>query len=375
MAMVGKFKIDLGPSLRLGLVLTGLAVFSCSPRLLDQSEATRNPIEILDKSPRIYQIAFKSFADSLETARASSYITGSLDVALFPDKRVEAALKDSAAAEGLRPREVAEVEYIKARRRFDVGAFGVAAYHLKQAMAADHTYRPAYLLLGELLLERKAVEEASDLFCKVLEQDSTDSDAFIGLARCDILMGRLDDARRALVDAVIFDRVNLKAWSLLSSIVEFQGCQLANHDAPELGLVRKLRGRHLKILIDQSLEDCPVAATAWIAYASERAVWKYEDKYKQYFGVTKYAATYEEDVDCYMVLAAAWKTLAQRDSAACDPAYLDYLDRVAEDGYLVSHVLFDHVCIEAPGAARFFTFEVIAKLRDYVNTYVIVPES
>lgn len=369
--MAGKSKINLG----LGLILTGLAVFSCSPRLIDQGDAIRNPIEILDKSPRVYEIAFKSFADSLETARASSYIAGSLDAALFPGARVEAALADSGATEGLRPREVAEVEYVKARRRFDVGAYGPAAHHLRQAIAADQAYKPAYLLLGEMLLERKAVEEACDLFGKVLEQDSTDSDACLGLARCHILMGRLDDARKALVDAVIFDRVNLKAWSLLSSIVKLQGCRLANHDAPELGLVRKLRGRHFKILIDQSLQDCPVEATAWIAYASERAVWKYEDKYKQYFGVTKYAPTYEEDVDCYMVLAAAWKTLAQRDSAACDPAYLDYLDRVAEDGYLVSHVLFDHVCIEAPGAARFFTVDVIARLRDYVNAYVIVPES
>jgi tetratricopeptide (TPR) repeat protein len=371
MEMAAKSKINL----RLGLVLAGLAVLSCSPRLLDQGEASRNPIDILDKSPRIYEIAFKSFADSLETARASSYIAGSLDVALFPGARIEAALGDSEAAEGLQPREVAEVEYIKARRRFDAGASGAAAYHLKQALAADHTYRPAYLLLGELLLERGAVGEACDLFGKVLEQDSTDSDAFIGLARCHMLMGRVDDARKALVDAVIFDRVNLKAWSMLSSIVEFQGCQLANHDAPELGLVRKLRGRHFKILIDQSLQDCPVEATAWIAYASERAVWKYEDKYKEYFGVTKYARTYEEDVDCYMVLAAAWETLAQRDSAACDPAYLDYLDRVAVDGYLVSHVLFDRVCIDAPGAARFFTVDVIAKLREYINAYVIVPKS
>jgi tetratricopeptide (TPR) repeat protein len=360
---------------KMALLVAGLAGFSCSPRLLDDVHETLNPIEILNESPRVYQIAFKPFADSIETARASSYIAGGLDAAMFPSEAVEAALRDSGNVEGLPPRQVAEVEYMKARRRYDAGAERAAGYHLKQAMSADPGYRPPYLLLGEMLLERRAVEEACDVFTRVLERDSTDSDALVGLARCHTMRGRIGDARKALVDAVIFDRVNLKAWSLLGAVANFEGCRVINHDAPELGLVRKLRGRHYKILIDDSLEECPVQATAWIAYASERAVWKYEDKYKHYFGVTKYVPTYEEDVDCYMVLAAAWKTLAQEDSSACDPAYLEYLGRVAEEGYLVPHVLFDHVCIKAPGAARYFTSEVIVRMREYVDTYVIIPKS
>lgn len=365
----------------LALGLAGLAGLSCTPRLLDGGGETLNPIEILNRSPRVYQIAFKAFADSIETTRASAYIAGSLEAAASPGEMVEAALADSSKIADLAPRQVAQVEYIKARRRFDVGADRAAGYHLKRAMAADPGYRPPYLLLGEMLLDRRAVDEACDVFSKVLERDSTDSDALVGLARCHAMSGRLSDARRALVDAVIFDRVNLRAWSLLGMVADFEGCQVLSHDAPELGLVRKLRGRHYRILIDESLRECPVEATAWIAYASERAVWKYEDKYKRNFGVGKYVPTFEEDVDCYMVLAAAWKTLAQADSitppdsAVCDPAYLEYLERVADDGYLVSHVLFDHVCIKAPGAARYFTGDVIARIREYVDAYVIIPKS
>ncbi len=364
--------------LTFALVLIGFAGSSCSPVLREAggetSNPTLNPIEILEKSPRMYHIAFRSIADSIETALSSSYLAGSLDAASFPRPRVLAALKDSSRTEDLMAREIAELEYVKASRRFDAGAEQAASYHLKRAMTADPSFRPPYIMLGDMLLERDAIERAFDLFSRVLTWDSTDSNALVGLATCAIKMGRIADARKALVDAVIFDRVNLKAWSLLSLVVGTQGCSTANHDVPELGLVRKLRGRHYKIVIDASLEDCPVEATAWIAYASERAVWKYEDKYKTYFGVTKYAPTYEEDVDCYMVLAAAWKTLAQRDSAACDPEYLEYLSKVAEDGYLVSHVLFDRVCIKAPTAARQFSVEVIGKMREYVNTYVIVPK-
>ena len=359
-------------SILVSIVLV-LGSISCGPRLLDDPGQSVNPIDILDKSPRIYQIGFRAIADSIETARASAYLQRNLDYAALPGPRVLAAVGDSVRARSLSPREAAQLDYYKARRRYDAGAEQAAAYHVKRAMAADATYRPPYLLLGEMLLGRGALEQAFDLYSKVLTWDSADSDALVGLARCHMRMGKIDDARRALVDAVIYDRLNLKAWSSLQMIAEIRDLSIANHDAPDLGRAGKLRGRHCMIVVDASLEDCPVQAAAWITYASERAVWRYEGKYRRRFGAGRYEGTYEEDIDSYMVLAAAWKTLAQQDSTTCDTAYLDYLSRVADDGYLVSHVLFDHVCLEAPAAARYFSVEVLARLRDYVNTYVIVP--
>lgn len=114
-------------------------------------------------------------------------------------------------------------------------------------------------------------------------------------------------------------------------------------------------------------------ATAWMVFASQRAVWRYEGKYKQYMGVGKYQQTYEEDVDCFMALAAAWKVLSQQDTTVCDSNYFDHLDQVADEGYLVPHVLFDYVCIRDPLAARDFSTEVIDELRKYINQYVLVP--
>lgn len=348
-----------------------LASASCNPVLLDSGRSV-NPIDVLDGSPRVYQVGFRAIADSVETTRASAYIQRNLDYAAAPGPKVLAAIGDSVGARSLSPRETAQLEYYKARHRFDAGADQAAAYHIKRAMAADATYRPPYLLLGEMLLGRGAYEQAFDLYSKVLTWDGADSDALVGLARCHMRMGRIAEARGALVDAVIYDRLNLKAWSNLHLVAEIQDQSIVNHDVPDLGMARKLKGRHYMIAIDASLKDCPVQAAAWITYASERAVWRYEGKYMRTFGVGRYRNTYEEDIDCYMVLAAAWKTLAQQDSLTCDTAYLDYLSKVADDGYLVSHVLFDYVCLEAPAAARYFSVEVLARLRDYVNTYVIV---
>jgi hypothetical protein len=74
-----------------------------------------------------------------------------------------------------------------------------------------------------------------------------------------------------------------------------------------------------------------------------------------------------------MSLTAAWQVLAQTDTSVCDAGYMDHMSKVADEGYLVPHVLFDYVCLENPMAARGFPAEVIEKMRAYINTYVIVP--
>jgi hypothetical protein len=139
-----------------------------------------------------------------------------------------------------------------------------------------------------------------------------------------------------------------------------------------LGYVREDRGRHYDLVIDDSLEDCPSQATAWIVFASQRAVWRYEGKFKQTLGITRYRPTYEEDIDCFMALAAAWRILSENDSVACSGGELDHMSKVAEDGYLVPHVLFDYVCLEQPLAARNFREAVIEQMRAYINDYVLV---
>jgi tetratricopeptide (TPR) repeat protein len=351
-----------------------VACLSCSPRFIEEPPQPLNPIEVLEKSPRIYAITFKPIADSIETTRASAYLVGNLDYGMVPTDIVLAAAMDSTLRSELTPRETAQLEYYKARRRYEAGSYQTAAYHLKRAMAADESYRPPYLLLGEMLIDRGGLEQAYDLYTKVLSWDRADSDALVGLARCLIRAGKREEAKKALVDAVIFNRINLDAWNELRLVAALEGRKIAYRDAPDLGQVRKVRGRHYKIVIDDSLRDCPVQATAWIAYASERAVWRYEGKYQRRLGVGKYQPTYEEDVDCFMVLAAAWKTLSHQDSIGCETEYLDYLGEVADDGYLVSHVLFDYVCMQTPTAARYFSVEVLGRLRDYVNTYLIVPD-
>jgi hypothetical protein len=125
-------------------------------------------------------------------------------------------------------------------------------------------------------------------------------------------------------------------------------------------------------VVDSSLEACPSRATAWIVFASERAVWRYEGKFKRTLGLTRYRRTYQEDIDCFMALAAAWKILSQGDSTRCEDDYLDFMDRVAGDGYLVPHVLFDYVCLEEPRAARNFRADVIDEMRAYIANYILV---
>jgi tetratricopeptide (TPR) repeat protein len=340
---------------------------SCSPQLTDPGTATLNPVEVLEKSPRVYHIRFEDFADSIETERAGAYLEGSLG----PEFAIVEA--DTSERDDATDREKAGLQYLKAVRRFNAGAGRAALMHIRKALELAPGHGPSYVLLGRLLLAQGRVEEALDLFGKVVSWDMTDSEALVGLAKCYMLTGELDSARGALINAVIYDRLNLEAWSTLEVLGSMQKFTVADHDIAELGYVREDRGRHYDIVIDNSLEDCPSQATAWIVFASQRAVWRYEGKFKRTLGDPRYRRTYQEDIDCFMALAAAWKILSESDTTVCEGDYLSHVSKVAEDGYLVPHILFDYVCLEQPLAARNFRTDVIDEMRAYVETYILVP--
>jgi len=347
------------------LVSALLAAGACGPTLKTGSYHNGNPVEIIENSPRVYHIVFEDFADSIQTDRAESYLT-------WDYRGSGGAAVDTNELHGGSARELAALEYSRAAGLYDGGYIRKALGQVRRAMDADPTYRPPYILLGNLLILQGRLDDARTLFTRVITWDVTDSEALLGLARCYMYTGEIEQAKKALVDAVIFNRYNLEAWSTLDMIGSVESFDVADHELPMLGSVRKQRGRHYDLVLDSSLEDCPTLATAWIVFASQRAVWRYEGKFKQYSRQARYAPTYEEDIDCYMSLTAAWQVLAQTDTSVCDAGYLDHMSRVADAGYLVPHVLFDYVCLENPMAARGFPTEVIEKMRDYINTYVIV---
>jgi len=344
-----------------------LAAGACGPSIPSGVYHSENPVEIIENSPRIYNIVFEDLADSIETDRAAAFLRWNY-------RSSGPAGVDTTRLQGGDGRDLAVLEYARAANLFDAGARRRAAGHVRKAMDADRTYRPPYILLGNLLIFQGRLDEARSLFTRVIAWDVTDSEALLGLARCYMYMGDVDQARQALVDAVIFNRLNLEAWSTLDMIVSTENHEIADNELPVLAVVRKRRGRHYDLVLDRSLEECPTQATAWIVFASQRAVWRYEGKFKDYARQTKYAVTYEEDIDCYMSLAAAWEVLAASDTSACNAEYLDHLSRIADEGYLVPHVLFDYVCLEHPMAARGFSTEIIEKMRAYINTHVIVSK-
>ena len=343
-----------------------LLLVSCAPMVANRGEVTRNPVEVLEKSPRVYHIRFEGFADSLETRRAAAYMSDTFGTEL------EVVSVDTAGADSISDSDRAMIEYNKAVRRYEAGAGRASLTHTRRALELDPGHGPSYVLLGNLLLAQGRTGEALSLFRRIVAWDPTDSEALVGLARCYMYSGSLDSARMVLIDAVIYDRVNLNAWRNLHMLGAVQRFSVADHDIFELGYVREENARNYDIVVDSSLEECPSQATAWIVFASERAVWRYEGKFKRTLGVTRYRRTYQEDIDCFMALAAAWNILSREDSTRCGEDYLDFMSKVAEDGYLVPHVLFDYVCLEEPRAARNFREDVINEMRTYVDNYILV---
>jgi tetratricopeptide (TPR) repeat protein len=236
-------------------------------------------------------------------------------------------------------------------------------------------------VLARIFIAEGQILRAKELLDQVIARDRTNSEALMELATCHMYMGRFEEARATLVDAVIFDRTNLGAWGDLKRLGMVEDFDVATRDAPELAFVEKTRGRNLDMIVDSSLVDCPMKASAWIVFASQRAVWQFEGKYQQRYGSARYEKTYDEDVDCYMSLAVAWKVLSEQrdslavaDSLSCEDEYLDFLAEVSDGGHLVSHILMDYICLKSPWTARRLSPEVIDRMRDYVDKFVIVRD-
>ena len=271
------------------------------------------------------------------------------------------------------------IEYRKAERRLDAGANDAGLMHIRRAIEFDPGFLPSYVVLARILLADGQILRAKDILDQVVARSPTNSEALIELSRCHMYLGQFQDARAALIDAVIFERTNLEAWGELKRLGMVEDFDVATRDAPELAFVEKVRGRNLDMVVDSSLVDCPLEASAWVVFASQRAVWQYEGKYQQRTGESRYQPTYDEDVDCYMSLAVAWKVLSGRrdslavpDSLSCGNEYLDFLSEVSDGGHLVSHILMDYICLKSPGTARLLSGEVIDRMRDYVDKFVIV---
>jgi tetratricopeptide (TPR) repeat protein len=349
-----------------------LSILACSPALVNKHDLNRNPVEIIEESPRVYHIKFEDFADSLETVRVINYMAGTAPRGLYIPEDVgdaEISRSDSAL-----------IEYRKALKRFDAGAGQAGLIHIRRAIELDPGFLPSYVVLARAFMAEGQILRAKDLLDQIVARNPTNSEALIELARCHMYMGQFEDARATLIDAVIYERTNLDAWGELQRLGMIDDFDVATRDAPELAFVEKARGRNLDMIVDSSLVDCPMEASAWIVFASQRAVWQFEGKYQQRYGQPRYEKTYDEDVDCYMSLAVAWKVLSeQRDSTAtdslsCADEYLDFLAEVSDGGHLVSHILMDYICLNSPGTARRLSPDVIDRMREYVDEFVIIRD-
>lgn len=362
------------PAVLIIAFLVTLAAIGCGPTVVTRHNFDTNPVEIIEGSPRVYHIVFEDFADSLETVRVRNYMSGTIPYGFH--------LEEELAGREYTRADSAIMEYRKAVKRLEAGAGQAGLKHIQKAIDLNPSFLPSYVVLARIFIADGQILRAKDLLDQVIARNATNSEALIELARCHMYMGQFDAARGALVDAVIFERTNLDAWGELKRLGLVQRFDVATRDAPELAFVEKRRGRNLDMVVDSSLVDCPMGASAWIVFASQRAVWQYEGKYKERYGAVRYERTYDEDVDCYMSLAVAWKVLAQQadstaaaDSAACENDYLDFLVEASDGGHLISHVLMDYICLKAPGAARRFPQDIIDRMRDYVDKFVLVRDT
>ncbi|MGQ9603944.1 MAG: tetratricopeptide repeat protein [bacterium] len=352
-------------NLSLGFILALALLSGCVPPPAFVPDLSSNPIDVIERSPRIYHIEFSSIAESLS-------------ISMFTDYIGRDVIGGWRFANGLKPDDFGDSsaisEYLLALTALDEGNLDEAIAHLENTTDSKVGLKRSYTLLADMLRDMGEIKSAMQLYFKALSLDATNSYALSGLARCLLMIGDIDNARNAFINALIFNRSNFDAWEGISLIARQSGLTVKMVDVPEMSYVKKRKGRHFDLIVDESVKDCPAVATAWIVYASQRAAWRYEGKYKQQTMKSRYNHTLEEDVDCYMTLAAAWKLLSNEDKGECDVSYLSYLIKLAEEGYLIPHILFDYSCARDPLLGRRFKPETVEIIRSYIENYIIVPE-
>jgi Flp pilus assembly protein TadD len=184
----------------LGAALAAAGVYSCTAIPPAVPASSTNPMEVLQRSPRVYHVEYTAMVDSMETALATTYLAGGMR-AERPFRRPA----DDAPEQGS-TRDRALAEYWAARDLLETGADSAAVALLEKALETDPTFMMGHMYLGEVLLGQGRVEDAAVIFARILSHDSRNSRAIAGLARCYLKIGDGDKARSALIDAVIFDR-------------------------------------------------------------------------------------------------------------------------------------------------------------------------
>lgn len=253
-----------------------------------------------------------------ETKKKYNFVSTSLEYREPPEKRKSDSI----------PTEVKR-DILRIRQTVKKGMADKALEEAKVLLESNPFEARIHTLLGEVYLEQKKNEEAQEAF----------------------LMG------------VICDRGSAQAWEKLESLLQKKGKKAERFKVKRLAwmaekdkakkeegpviegeeeLWGELSGEEGPIPLFYNTGKLPQEVTVtWLLYLRNRALWREEGRFQKEFpGEKEYRPSFREEVDCFSVLADAWRLVRAERPEIQNPD-LNALLEIQEKGLLKGYVLFE----------------------------------
>jgi tetratricopeptide (TPR) repeat protein len=241
----------------------------------------------------------------------------------------------------------------KAEYYFARGEYGDAIDFYEKAYEDDPTAHFTLTYIGQCYLLKEDYENAAKYEKMAIKKNYIDYMAHWFLADVYVVKGKLKEAAREITIANVLNKNNPRILQAVKRIYTFAGIKWNDFQfTPQIRLERIL-GDSVSVSFDST----------WMMYSLVKAVWAFENGYKESMGVNKDDYSILEETEALGCMYIGFKN-SGRDVS--DIPALSVLEKAIENQILEDYILYEIMFLKYPILAYNLPKEKIDKIADYV---------
>jgi hypothetical protein len=267
---------------------------------------------------------------------------------------------------------------IAAEGDFSRGDMDKAREGYLRALLLDPNNYGAALFIGDVYFKQHVYGSAGEWFARAIKIDPDKETAYRYWGDALGAMGNDRGAREKLIDAIVADPYNSRAWTGLTNWLQRNKLVLNNLRLKDGSNVSAKDETHINITLDSSFGKNDPNGLAWTSYSLGRASW-HGDRFKKEFpNEPHYRRTMREESDSLGLMITVLKE--QKDYAKrvkqLDPS-LQALIKIQEAGFLDAFVLLNRADNDI--AKDYVPYRALHRdvIRSYLADFVVpkMPEA
>lgn len=256
------------------------------------------------------------------------------------------------------------------------GNFAKAAAAYEGALRADPKLYDAALFAGDMYFKLDQNAKAEEWYGRAIQINPNRETAYRYSATPYLRAGKLDEAKKRYIDAVIAEPYNRMTWSGLGQWAEAAGVRLGHPRIEIPTTVKPGEGNNINITIDPKVvekKDDPTGAGAWMFYGLHRANWKISEFAKAFPNEKTYRHSLREEAAALAGVVEAVKLQQKEKKITQLDSSLANLVKLFDEGLLESYILFALVDRGISMDYPDYRSTNREKLRRYLVAYVTAP--